>query len=170
MRTSPIYFRWEGDSFVPSSGIARRLCDERFTVGEVYPLEEVHARSNASQGHYFAVLNQIWQSLPDKFASDFPTAEKLRKTALIKTGFHTKTQHVCKSNAEAIRLASMVRPYDEYQIVLVEGVVVSVYKAMSQDHVAMDRKQFQASKEAVLNWCADLVGVDRAAADQSESA
>lgn len=169
MRSSPIYFRWDGDCFTPSSGIARRLCDERFTVGEVYPLEEVHARSGASQGHYFAVLNQIWQSLPERFASDFPTAEKLRKTALIKTGFHTVTQHVCKSAAEATRLAALIRPYDEYQIVLVEGVVVSVYRAMSQDHVSMDRKQFQASKEAVLNWCADLVGADRTAAQEEHA-
>ena len=170
MGASPVYMQWDGDGFVPSSGIARRICNERFTVGEVYPLEEVHARSNATHAHYFAVLNQIWQSLPERFASDFPTMEKMRKTALIKTGFHTTTQHVCKTNAEAIRLAAMIRPYDEYQIVLVDGVVVSVYRATSQDHVSMDRKTFQASKEAVLTWCTDLVGVDRAAADQSESA
>lgn len=163
---SPLYFEWDGEHMVPASRLAARLCDERFVVGERYPLEEVHARSNATHAHYFAVLKDLWLSLPEYMAEQFPSVEKLRKTALIRSGYHTKVQHVCKTAAEAERLASMIRPYDEYQIVLVEGVVVTVFHAMSQDHHSMDKTTFQASKEAVLNWCADLVGVTPQVAHQ----
>lgn len=168
---SPIYFAWDGEHMVPASRIAARLCDERFVVGERYPLEEVHSRSSATHAHYFAVLKDLWLSLPDHLAEQYPSVEKLRKTALIRTGYHTKVQHVCKSAAEAERLASMIRPYDEYQIVLVEGVVVTVFRAMSQDHRSMDKATFQASKEAVLNWCADLLGIEpHVAYQQGENA
>lgn len=149
---------------IPASGHWQRECDKRFTVGETYTLDEIHARSNATHAHYFAVLKQIWDSLPDHLRPQYGNPEILRKHALIRTGFHTMVQHVAKSAAEAERLASIIATYDAYQIVQVDGCVVTVYHALSQDHRHMDKKQFQASKEAVLTWCAELIGADPAEA------
>lgn len=161
MNAQPVVFVWDGEAMVPVNGFHARACDRRFVVGERYPLDEVHARSQATHAHYFAVLREVWQSLPDPLSAQFTSPEKLRKYALIRTGYHVKNQHVCKSQAEAYRLAAVIRPYDEYQIVEVDGCVVTVYHAMSQDHRSMDRATFQASKTAVLDWCADLIGVAR---------
>lgn len=153
----PLPFTWTGDSFEPANRYYARKCDERFTVGQTYTLDEIHGRSSASHGHYFAALHEIWQSLPEHLSEQFPTEEKLRKYALIKCGYHTMMQHVCKSAAEAERLSAAIRPYDEYQLVLSRDNIVTVYHAISQDLRHMDKKAFQESKEAVLNWCNDLV-------------
>lgn len=161
MDTMPIMMRWEGDAMVPASGHWQRECDKRFAVGQTYTLDEIHARSSATHAHYFAVIKQIWDSLPDHLRPQFGNPEILRKHALIRTGFHTMVQHVAKSAAEAERLAAIIATYDAYQIVQTDGCVVTVYHAMSQDHRHMDKKQFQASKEAVLTWCADLIGADQ---------
>lgn len=160
MDTMPIMFDWQGDAMVPASSHWQRECDKRFVVGERYTLDEIHARSSATHAHYFAVIKQIWDSLPDHLRPQFGNPEILRKHALIRCGFHTMVQHVAKSGAEAERLAAIIATYDAYQIVQTDGCVVTVYHALSQDHRHMDKKQFQASKEAVLTWCADLIGAD----------
>lgn len=158
--SEPVNLIWNGEAFEPANQFWARKCDERFTVGERYALDEIHARSHASHAHYFATLHDIWLSLPERFAPQFPTSEHLRKYALIRTGFHTTVQHVCKSAAEAARLAAVIRPYDTYQLVTVNGPIVTVAHALSQDMRSMDKATFQRSKEAVLEWCADLIGVD----------
>lgn len=157
----PIMFHWDGEAMVPATPHWQRECDQRFVVGEAYTLEEIHARSHASHAHYFAVLKSIWDSLPDELRPQFGNPEILRKRALIRTGYHTMQQHVCKSAAEADRLAAVIRPYDDYQIVETQGCIVTVYHAFSQDMRSMDRAMFQESKERVLDWCADLIGADR---------
>lgn len=157
--SSPINVTWNGESFDPANRFWANKCDERFVVGQGYTLDEVHARSSATHAHYFALLNDIWHSLPDHLSEQFPTSEHLRKYALIKTGFHTMQQHVCKSEAEARRLAAIIKPYDSYQVVIVKDSVVTVYHAISQDHRSMDRRMFQESKEKVLDWCASLIDV-----------
>lgn len=161
MSEKPIIFQWQGDAMVPATRFWQAECDKRFTVGENVTMEEIHARSHATHAHYFATLKSIWDTLPDQLRPQFGNAEILRKHALIRTGHHTMVQHVCKSGAEAERLAAVIKPYDAYQIVETDGVVVTVFHAVSQDMRSMDKATFQASKEKVLDWCADLVGADR---------
>lgn len=161
MTDRPIIFQWQGDAMVPATRFWQAECDKRFTVGENVTLEEIHARSHATHAHYFATLKSIWDTLPDHLRPQFGNAEILRKHALIHTGYHTMVQHVCKSGAEAERLAAVIKPYDAYQIVETDGVVVTVFHAASQDMRSMDKATFQASKEKVLDWCADLIGADR---------
>lgn len=160
----PIPLAWDGEAFHPINQHWARKCDERFVVGETYTLDEIHARSSATHAHYFAMVNDIWQSLPDHMSEQFPTSEHLRKYALIRTGFHTMQQHVCQSKAEAQRLAAAVKPYDTYQVVTVKDSVVTVYHAISQDYRSMNKETFADSKEKVLDWCANLIGADRRAA------
>lgn len=154
----PLPFIWTGEAFEPANQHWARKCDQRFVVGQSYTLDEIHPRSSATHAHYFAMLHDIWQSLPECYADWFPTDEHLRKYALIRTGYRTEMQHVCKSPAEAERLASVIKPYDDYQIVTVDECVVTVYHAMSQDYRSMDKKAFAESKEKVLDWCSALIG------------
>jgi len=159
---NPIPFIWEGDGFAPVNRFWQRKCDDLFVVGQRYALEEVHERSHASHAHYFSVLREIWMNLPDLETDRFPNVEKMRKTALIHTGYRTETQYVCASNAEADKLARDLRADDDYQIIVVRGDVVTRYRAKSQDHRSMDKAEFQKSKQDVLDWCAALIGVDPA--------
>jgi hypothetical protein len=156
---TPLFFRWEGDGFKPIPRHAKE-CDRRYTIGEHYALEEVQERSSKSHAQYFASVNTAWQNLPDHIAEQFPTADKLRKHALIRCGFHDKTSIVASSRAEAVRLAAFLRGIDDYAIVTVSGSLVERYTAKSQSYRAMPKGEFQASKQAVLDWIASLVGTD----------
>lgn len=159
MTDRPIQLIWQGDAFTPANGFWSRLCDKLFVVGERYSLAEHHERSGNSHRHFFAAVHEAWTNLPEDQAERFPTSEHMRKTALIRTGFRNERSLVASSNAEALRIASFLRPIDEYAIVIVKGCVVIEYTAKSQSMKAMGKADFQASKQAVLDWCADLVGI-----------
>lgn len=156
----PIRFAWDGEAMKPVTRYWAREADKRFVVGETYTLDEIHVRSHATHAHYFACIKAAWETLPDELTAQYPSAEHLRKTALIRTGYNTMVQHVCKSASEAERLAAIIKPYDTYQIVEVKGSIVTVWHALSQDHRSMDKATFQASKENVLQWIGDLIGAD----------
>lgn len=153
----PIPFRWTGDSFEPLPRFARD-CDRFFVVGQVYRMVEEQDRSDASHRHYFAMINEAWQSLPEPAAERFPTPEHLRKFALIKAGFADSRTFTASSRAEAVRLAAFMRPVDEFAIVTTDGATVTMWTARSQSMKAMGRKEFQASKDAVLRVLAELIG------------
>jgi hypothetical protein len=56
-------------------------------------------------------------------------------------------------------LAAFVRPTDDFAIVTATGATVTVWTAKSQSVKAMGGKDFQVSKQAVLDVIADLIGV-----------
>lgn len=157
----PILFRWQGDGFTPLTPRAAAACDEHYVVGQVYRLVEQQDRSQASHNHYFAAITEAWRNLPDAVAEQFPTAEHLRKFALIKAGYADSRQIVASSKAEAVRLAAFIRPLDEYGIVTVSDAVVTHWTARSQNMRAMGKKDFEASKQAVLDLVAGMIGVTR---------
>lgn len=153
-----IPMHWDGEAFVPAKGFAKR-CDAEFTIGLTYNMEVVEERSAASHRHYFAAINEMWQSLPETLAERFPTAEHLRKYALIRAGFASHQHFVASSKAEAVRLAAFVRPIDEYAVVSVREATVAVWTAESQSTKAMGKERFQASKTAVLDTIAGMLGI-----------
>lgn len=159
--SASIPFRWEGDSFVPATGFARR-CDELFVVGQVYRLAEQEDRSAASHRHYFACINTAWENLPEAAAGQFPSPEHLRKFALIKAGYADSRTLVASSKAEAVRLAAFVRPLDTFAVVAVSEATVTVWTARSQSAKAMGKRDFQESKDRVLDIIAGLIGTDPA--------
>lgn len=150
-------FRWTGEVMEPLRSFAKR-CDAEFTVGEVYNLEAIEARSAASHRHYFAAVNEAWQNLPEDAAERFPTSEHLRKWCLIRAGYAEHRQIVASSKAEAQRLAAFVKPMDTYAVVTARECVVTVYTAESQSQKAMGKKRFQESKNAVLSLLAAMIG------------
>lgn len=157
----PIRFQWDGESMVPASQPMARRCDEQYVVGAHYMLEAVEERSGRSHRHYFASINEVWQNLPDEIAERFPTAEHLRKYALIRTGYRDERSITCSSKAEAQRVASYVRPSDEFSVVTVHEATVTTYTAQSQNTRAMGKKRFQESKDKVLDYLSGLIGSTR---------
>jgi len=156
-RIPPIAFTWDGDSMVPRHP---RLADRHFVVGETYTLEPREDRSSASHRHYFAAIKEAHDSLPEEAADRLPSPEHLRKFCLIKAGYRDERSIVCSSKAEAQRLAAWVRPMDEFAIVAVQGATVIQWTAKSQSVRAMGKAEFEASKDAVLNVIASLIGTD----------
>jgi hypothetical protein len=111
----------------------------------------------------------LWLNLPERVAPQFPDAEILRKHALIRSGYADKRSIVCRSAAEAQRVAAFIAPMDGYAIVTVDATTVTVWTAQSQSMRAMGKKAFQASKEAVLGYVSDLIGLP-AEADERRAA
>lgn len=162
MPQSQLYFRWMGDAFAPSSNLAQRLCDERFVVGEVYPLQEWVDHSMQSHRHQFAFIKEAWNSFPDALREQYPSPEHLRKHGLIRRGFCTMQQYSCGSRPEAKRMAAILRQYvDEYAIIDLDEdrPIVTVLEAESQSFRAMNNKRFQESKQALMEFVGDLIGV-----------
>ena len=80
------------------------------------------------------------------------------------------SDHVGGAQAEAERVASFMRPMDDYCIVVPVNCVVRVWTAKSQKKSAMDAREFQQSKTDVLDFIDDLLGVERGSTAKSEAA
>lgn len=158
----PVPCVWNGEAFEPLKRFAQH-CDRVYAVGELYPLVVHEERSAESHKHYFAAVNEAWKNLPhDVTAERFPTAEHLRKWALIKAGYADVMPIACASRAEALRAAAMARGLDEFAVVAIVGATVQIYRAQSQSQRAMGKKAFQESKTRVLDIVAAMIGVDSA--------
>lgn len=168
--SAPLTFEWTDDGHMVPIAACRRAADARYVIGDRYRMEDITERSQRSHNHYFAEIANMWDSLPDDKAVHFPTPEHLRKFALIRCGYSDQRQIACASKAEALRVASFIRPMDEYAVVTTHEAVVSVFTAQSQSRKAMGHREFQESKDKVLDYIAGLLGVDRADVPQSEAA
>lgn len=128
--------------------------------GEMITVEEVLERSAKSHKHYFAVIAEAWQHLPEGLADDYPNSETLRKRALIKTGYCTKTEVLCATNAEASKAAAAFSAADPYCLCEISDRALRIWRAESQSVKAMGGKRFAESKEKVLHWISNLIGAD----------
>jgi len=156
----PITFRWEGDCFVPASSFWAGKADKALVVGDVYRLVEHHDRSMNSHRHYFAVIAEAHKNLPDEMLEQYPNPEALRKKALIWKGYRDERTLVASSKAEAERMSAFIKPMDDLAVVTVRDCVIRVWTAKSQSVRAMGNRDFQQSKSDVLDFVADLIGVD----------
>jgi non-ribosomal peptide synthetase component E (peptide arylation enzyme) len=144
----PIYFTWNGSAMEPI-GRFSRLAEHTFTSGHAYRMIVEEERSTASHRQYMAAVHEAWMQLPEPWDIAFPTEDHLRKYALIKAGFCTITKLVSKKRM----------PIDGYAIVCEEDGVTTVYQAKSQSYKAMGKEEFAASKTAVLDLLADMIGI-----------
>ncbi len=152
----PLAVDWTGEAFVP---VHPRRADKFLTVGERYTIVQHLQRSVATHNHEFAWLNEAWMNLPENMADRFPTAEHLRKWALIRAGYSDSHTITCKSKAEALRVAAFIRPIDEFALIITQGSTVTRYTAKSQSRRAMGAEDFQRSKEAIMDVVAKMIGV-----------
>ena len=139
--------------------LAPTMAFARFVPGNIYRLIEHEDRSQRSHAHYFASVHDAWQNLPERYADRFPTAEHLRKWALIQSGFHDQRSIVAASKAEALRIAAFFKPLDEHAVIVAREATVVVCTAKSQSSRAMGRDEFQKSKTAVLDMLSEMIGV-----------
>lgn len=156
---TPITCRWVGDGFEPLNSYWAKEADSIFVVGEVYHLEAHEDRSAKSHSHQFAWLHNAWRNLPERYADNFPTAEHLRKRALIEAGYYDEEIIDAGSNAAALRVASYVRKHQDFALVIVRKGIVFVRSAKSQSRRAMNKAEFQASKSAILDIIAGMLGL-----------
>ena len=164
MSAYPLRFRWSGEAMTPlQPGAAAR----QYEKGEVYALEVREARSANSHRHYFSAINEGWSQLPEHMAERFPTPDHLRRWLLIRAGFRDERTIVLASKAEAVRVASFIRPLDTYAVIVPREATVVVMTAKSQSYKAMGAREFAASKQAVLDELAAMIGVERRALDQN---
>jgi len=167
-----IRMRWDGAVLRPFPDWLR-LAREFLTEDEQYMVTVAKERSVRSHNHFFAAVQEAWLNLPEGMATQVPTFHHLRKFALIKTGHCHSETFVMTTPGDALRLAAALRRQrDEFTIITVTGCAVVRYAAKSQSEKAMGAKEFQASKQAVIDYLASLVGIsaDQLKAEAGQSA
>lgn len=157
--TIPAVFEWTDDGVMKPLGHFSRLCDKQFVVGLKYKMDVIADRSSASHRHYMASVTEAFANIPEQHANRWPSPDHLRKWALIKSGFYHEDTFTCATKAEAMRWGANMRALDDYSEVIVEGRTVSRRTAKSQSYTAMERKEFQESKDLVLALLSELIGV-----------
>jgi hypothetical protein len=153
-------FVWNGEAMIPAKP---KLADKAFVIGQRYWLEEVSERSWVSHRHEFAFVHKAWENLNEEDTERFPSPEHLRKAALIATGWFRETIIEAGSKTAALRVMAYVKNEDEFAHVVVRGPTVFVRKARSQrmhGRDRMDKQQFRDSKDAILGWISQRIGVD----------
>jgi hypothetical protein len=164
-----LYCMYDGESLIPCGPVWAKRADKQLVVGERYRVQTVEERSAATHNHEFAWLHEAWLNLPEKIADLYPSVEHLRKRALIDAGYYDEDIIDAGTNAAALRVAAFARK-DNFALVIVRGPLVAVRTAKSQSRRHMDRKTFQASKSAVMEVVASLLGTTTEALKTSETA
>jgi hypothetical protein len=153
-------FTWNGAAMIPTKLLA---AVKAYEPGRRYWLEEVSDRSWISHRHEFAFVANAWDNLPEALVETFPTSEHLRKAALIATGWYREMIIEAGNAAAALRVAAYARSKDEFSHVVTRGPTVIVRWARSQrmhGQDRMDKAEFQKSKDDILHWISQLIGVD----------
>lgn len=163
----PMIFDWDGEAMIPRYP---RRADQLFVVGQHYSLIEQEERSTATHNHEFAWLKEAWMNLPEALADLYPTQEHLRKRALIEAGFYDETIIDAGTNAAALRVASAIRAREEFSLVIVRGPAVVIRVAKSQSRRSMKKQEFQASKTAIMEVIANMIGTTAANLSQDRAA
>lgn len=152
-----LFYQWDGEAMRPIRSYQAKA-DELFVIGQVYGLKIDDERSAKSHADYFQVVKEAWQNLPEELMFHFPHPESLRKHALCRAGYCEAETLVCASAAEAQRFyLSMRRRCD---LAVVDGNVLTMMWATSQDYAHMGRKAFRESKEKVQQVLSEMIGVD----------
>lgn len=164
-------FKWRGGAFHPVARFLGQAC-ETFVPDATYWLNVEAERTERSHDHQFAWVAEAWKSLPENLADDYPTAEHLRKRALVAAGYFDEQAIDAGNNTAALRVAQGIRsfPGESFSLVIVRGPFVIVRRPKSQSHRAMGGKVFQESKTAILGVIADLLGVEPEALNRQREA
>ena len=149
---------WTGDAFIPHRQ-QFAACRQQFGEGEIVTLAIAEERSQETHNHYFACIRAAHDNLPDPLRPRFPTTTHLRKHALIMCSYANVDERVYASEAQARRALAMERKRDEYAVCYINKNAVTALTAKSQSREAMGARVFQESKQAVLDYLSDLIGV-----------
>lgn len=133
----------------------------QFKEGQRAVLIEHKERSGKSHRHWFITVKEAHDNLPDQWAKQFPTVEKLRKYVLIRVGWCTHTAYACDTERDAITLMRALKSIDDYAVVKREGSVVNYFVAKSQSESNMDKEEFEVVKDRSLDLLAQMLGVSK---------
>lgn len=161
-RAPQVMFEWTGEVMRPLA-YHTDLCARTFEAGKRYRLVEFSERSRETHDHFFATVVGYWQNWPEKYERDLPSADHLRKHALIRTGHYIQSVMAHDSLDAA---TAYVRDFIRY-IDYAEGSIVSTANgtctvmriAKSQRKKIMDAAEFQKSKNDVLEFCQSVTGI-----------
>lgn len=160
---SPMAFRWMADVLADDGGamvpFRPKAALRRYVDRQEYVFVEHHDRSLESHQHEFAWLKEAWLQLPEKLADLYPSPTHLRKAALIEAGFFDEEIIDCGSKAAAERVAASLGKRNDFSLVIIRGVYVIIRDAKSQSYRAMGKKDFQASKTAILEVVSAMIGI-----------
>lgn len=160
MTLPPVHMTYSGGGVFLADKRQVAACEEHLGVGEVVTMAPIEERSRRSHDHFFATMEDLWQTRPEHLTDAYPTADSFRKRALIATGHCDTSTTVCASNAEALRMLALAKVLAPESLSTVKGVVVTVYTAHSQSMRAMGKAKFQESKDDCLGWAAVQLGID----------
>ena len=165
-----IRYRWTGDAWEPLPQFML-MCAQEFAPSEEAWLDAHFDRSLQSHSHYFAALNTAWANLPEELAQRFPNPTSFRKWLLIETGWCIEMEPYVLTKIEAaLRLAhELTRQYPDDRIYVNPDDPRQVIwkQAKSQSMRAMGKKDFQQSKQDVLDKAAELIRVSREELDSN---
>lgn len=176
----PVLFRWSELDVCVEGGEVRRmpamvpharfaaLCKRQFEFAEDYPLGPVEGVPSRSRGGFFAAIKDAWNNLPDE-DQRFPTAEHLRKRALVQAGWATHAQYVMDTPKDAKSMARALRGSDEYAVIKVSGNAVDVWiaKSIAAGTPGLTKEKFQEIKTKALDWVATLARTTRAELEEN---
>lgn len=123
-------------------------------------LDDPRDHSDAARRRFFAIIREVWQTLPDHLAQQHVSAEHLRKAALIHAGWCDSKTIAAGSKTAALEVAALSKHLDRYAIANVSGSVVTVFTARSISKRACPKAQFMPLSEKVYTWLSQLVGSD----------
>lgn len=156
-----LLMEWDGESLAPANQAWAGRADKALVVGQRYFVTEVSQRSKTSHDHFFAMVGEVFKSLPEHLAERFSSPDHLRAYALIKTGYYVERAFIASSKAEAVRVAHFLRNGgQQFAVISIADNVVIERVAQSQSYATMGKKKFQESKDKVLDFLADLIGVE----------
>ena len=158
MMIVPLLWKWDGTAMTPLPYF-KKQAEKQLEFGRIYRLEAVEFRSTQSHKHYFACLQTAFDNLPEAHANRWRTPDELRKWALCQTPFRDTQEFHTPSHAEAIRLATHFAQMREFSVCEIRDNMVLRHTPHSQDYAHMANREFQASKSAVLNVLANILGV-----------
>lgn len=130
VRIVPIVYQWREIEVVnPDDGTLtrdlahvpisryRKAAKAQFAIGDECPLIKLQPRDMRSHNHYFAAVGNAFDNLPHTIAARFPSAEHLRKWALIETNWFVEKEWTFEgrgAEVQAKKLGTFIRTEDEY--------------------------------------------------------
>jgi hypothetical protein len=171
MKKLPIAYVWREVEYVSDDGEIQRgfaqvplaryhnLAASQFDEGEEYLLEEIEPRSMKSHRHFFVMVKEHFDQLPERLSERWPTPEHFRKWCLCETGWYDEKEFELASKRQAMALGTFIRTEDSFARIIIRDARVLVLKAKSQSLKAMGRKDFEASKKDVLALAEEFTGI-----------
>ncbi|WP_316205777.1 hypothetical protein [Bradyrhizobium sp. SZCCHNS1012] len=161
-RTPQVIYEWTGEVMRPLA-YHKELAAREFEPGKRYKLIEFNERSEVTHDHFFATVTAYWQHWPENYERELPSADHLRKHALIRTGHYIQTVMAHPSVQAATFYVSQFKQYVDYAegsiVAGANGVATVMRIAKTQKKNVMEAEEFQKSKQDVLEFCASVTGV-----------